>query len=61
MRLPPCEIRQQGIPPIPMPSGGQWLGQPLAPVIAAEKSARDLASRRRADQATAQGGLAVST
>lgn len=49
---------QQGIPPILMPHGEQLLGPAaLDPVIAAETSARDLANRRRADQATAQGQI----
>jgi exonuclease SbcC len=49
---------QEGIPPIALPSGEQLLGPAaLDPVIAAETSARELASRRRADQETAQGQI----
>lgn len=49
---------QEGIPPIALPSGEQLLDPAaLDPVIAAETSARELASRRRADQETAQGQI----
>jgi exonuclease SbcC len=49
---------QEGVPPIALPSGEQLLDPAaLDPVIAAETSARELASRRRADQETAQGQI----
>jgi DNA repair protein SbcC/Rad50 len=49
---------QEGIPPIALPSGEQLLDPAaLDPVIAAETSARELASRRRTDQETAQGQI----
>jgi DNA repair protein SbcC/Rad50 len=52
---------RQGLPSVALPAGEQLLGPGgLDPVIAAETSARELASRRRADQETAQGQIQLA-